>query len=399
MDAHPDSTPHPGDADLAPCRATGGEPGAAAAGSPARGNKPEPAALARPAEAAREADDFEPLSYLDLEAAARDRGDWLWRGLLAPGNLTLLTSLWKSGKSTLIGLLLARMKTGGLLGGLEVRPGRAVVVSEEAPLIWYQRGQAVDLSGHVQWFCQPFRGRATPRQWQRLMDRIRRLHDAGGVDLLVIDSLSKLAPLRTENDAVQMQEALAPLEAVAAHGPAALVAHHPRKGAVRPGQAARGSGALTASVDIAIEMFPMSGRPGDRRRRLRCYSRYEATPRKWVMELTADGKDYRSLGASGEPDLESAWPALEAVLGVAERPLSRAQLLARWPETAARPSRATLARWLERLVQEGKLTLYGEGRRKDPYKYALANAVERWQRELWERLGLERDQPGEKPAR
>jgi AAA domain len=34
---------------------------------------------------------------------------WLWHGFLGPGKVTLLTSQWKSGKTTLVSLLLARM--------------------------------------------------------------------------------------------------------------------------------------------------------------------------------------------------------------------------------------------------------------------------------------------------
>ena len=33
---------------------------------------------------------------------------WLWRGYLAHGFLTLLTSQWKTGKTTLLAVLLAR---------------------------------------------------------------------------------------------------------------------------------------------------------------------------------------------------------------------------------------------------------------------------------------------------
>ncbi len=62
--------------------------------------------------------------------------DWLWRGYLAPGQLTLPTSLWKSGKTTLLSILLARLKDGGELLGLPVRPARALVVSEESPVLW-----------------------------------------------------------------------------------------------------------------------------------------------------------------------------------------------------------------------------------------------------------------------
>jgi hypothetical protein len=71
-------------------------------------------------------------------------------------------------------VLLARMKTGGLLGGRPVRTGRAVVVSEEPPVNWHSRGKVVDLVGHVDWFCQPFRGRPRKKQWLKLLDRIGR---------------------------------------------------------------------------------------------------------------------------------------------------------------------------------------------------------------------------------
>ena len=49
---------------------------------------------------------------------------WLWHGLLARGNLTLLTAVSKSGKTTLLSLLLARRHQGGTLAGLAVQPGK-----------------------------------------------------------------------------------------------------------------------------------------------------------------------------------------------------------------------------------------------------------------------------------
>src|SRR5262249_47759318 len=72
---------------------------------------------------------FTPLWANQLSAAASR--PWLWQGYLAPGNVTLLTSQWKSGKTTLIAVLLARLKTGGSLAGLSVVPARAAVITEE----------------------------------------------------------------------------------------------------------------------------------------------------------------------------------------------------------------------------------------------------------------------------
>jgi hypothetical protein len=37
-----------------------------------------------------------------LQSGAPRAIPWLWEGYLAPGALTLLTSLWKSGKTTLV---------------------------------------------------------------------------------------------------------------------------------------------------------------------------------------------------------------------------------------------------------------------------------------------------------
>src|SRR5690348_2782092 len=50
--------------------------------------------------------------------------DWLWQGYIASGNITLFTSLWKAGKTTLISVLLARLHDGQPLAGLRVRPSK-----------------------------------------------------------------------------------------------------------------------------------------------------------------------------------------------------------------------------------------------------------------------------------
>src|SRR6266852_6100032 len=144
--------------------------------------------------------------------------------------------------------------------------------------MWLDRSKVLDLDCHIDWFCRPFRGKPTDADWQELVGRVVRLHEQKGVALLVIDALTNLSPMRTENDAVQMLNALRPLQALTARGVAALIAHHPKKGLIVPGQAARGSGALSGYVDIIVEMQAVSGKPDDRRRRLRAFSRHAATP-------------------------------------------------------------------------------------------------------------------------
>jgi hypothetical protein len=336
---------------------------------------------------------YVPQSLAALKAVSPQRLDWLWHGYLAPGNVTLLTSLWKSGKSTLISVLLARLKTGGAIAGRAVRAGRAVVISEEPASLWVERSRTLDLDGHVDWFCQPFRGRPTPRAWRELLDQVGRLRDQRGADLLVIDALANLAPLRSENDSVQMLKALRPLQELTARGLGLLISHHPRKGRVLPGQAARGSGALSGYADILVEMRAVSPRAGDRRRRLRAYSRHAATPPSLVLGWTADGTDYVDLGSAAELDFDQVWPVLQGILGEAEGTLTRRALLRRWPDTAVAPSKVTLWRWLDRAVREGRVLQDGLGTRKDPFRYSLPGMVEKWQESFLASFtkGLERD--------
>jgi hypothetical protein len=71
-----------------------------------------------------------------LLSAQEEVTPWLWQGYLAPGLVTLLTSQWKSGKTTLVAVLWTRLQHGGALAGLPVSPCRAIVVSEERHADW-----------------------------------------------------------------------------------------------------------------------------------------------------------------------------------------------------------------------------------------------------------------------
>src|SRR5438552_862674 len=95
--------------------------------------------------------------------------NWLWRGYLAPGQLTLLTSLRKSGKTTLLAVLLARLKDGGELLGMPVRPAKALVLSEENTALWQMRQQRLALGEHAQVICQPFASKPAGADWRALL--------------------------------------------------------------------------------------------------------------------------------------------------------------------------------------------------------------------------------------
>ncbi len=312
------------------------------------------------------------VSLADLTAAHRPM-DWLWQGYVAPGNVTLLTSQWKLGKTTLVALLLARMRNGGRLAGLSVAPGRAVVVSEEGPQLWFHRVQKLDIGDHVCGFFRPFGGRPSPDEWVALIDRIAQLHEEKGISLAVIDPLASFLPSRDENSAAGMLEALVPLQQLTGRGLAVLLLHHPRKKRSKDGDHSRGSGALPAFVDILIEMHPYSrSSPFDRRRRLRAWSRHEETPRQRVIELTADGTDYLAHGNQADESFADNWNLLRAILAAAPGKLTRREIHERWPPGSPKPTEATLWKWLDRALAQGLVLREGSGRKNEAFRYGVA---------------------------
>jgi hypothetical protein len=291
---------------------------------------------------------------------------------LAAGSVTLLTSQWKSGKTTLVAVLLARLKAGGSLAGLSVTPAKAAVVSEEDSRLWYARHLKLSFADHLCLFCQPFPGRPSVEDWSALIEHLLGLRRQHGLDLLVIDTLAYFLPTRGENLAVSMLDALTPLRRLTAAGMSVLILHHPRKGETRPGQAARGSGSLAGFVDILVEMHWV-GRPtsDDRRRLLLGYSRYEETPRSRVIELTADGKDYVSHGSGPDEGDDPGWAVLRSILAGVGEGLTRREIRGRWPAGLKAPEQSTLWHWLERAADQGKLLRSGAGRKTDPFRYRL----------------------------
>jgi RecA-family ATPase len=307
--------------------------------------------------------------------------DWVWEGYLAAGQVTLLVGLWKGGKTTLISVLIARMAGGGTVGGRAVRAGRVLVVSEEDQRLWAMRGRQLGLGQHARFMCRPFRGRQpTPEDWRLLVDHVLALRDSEGLDLVVVDSLTAFLPGRSSSDAGGIADLFIALRRLTAAGVSVLVLHHPRRGSSAAGESARGGAAAREFVDILVEMSRLtSPLSDDRRRKLTGFSPYPQTPRRLVIELSPDGTDYTAVGDVGDAaaDLDDGWPLLLRVLEEAGQPLTRQEILTGWPPDHRRPNAATVWRWLERAVADGRVRREGTGRPRDPFRYGVGGGEER----------------------
>lgn len=325
---------------------------------------------------------FKLIRFAEVPASAESELRWLWNGYLASRNVTLLTSQWKVGKTTLLALLLAKMESGGALAGQEVAPGKALVISEELPSQWRIRAQRIGMGLNVTGFCRPFVGKPTQEQWVELVDRLEELRVEEEFRLVVIDSLAFFSPEGSENHGDGMLRMLRALERLTAADVAVLILHHPRKGATLTGQAARGAGAISAYCDILIEMQGIPG-PGqnERRRRLLAWSRHEETPHDVTIELSADGREYYECPSTQEDEVQQAISTVVDILKSVGQPLSRRQIQERWPGLD-RPDQTTLWRWLERGVQRGQFKSAVTGGKGSPLIYSLPGVDAPWRPDI-----------------
>ena len=101
---------------------------------------------------------------------------WIWEGVIAEEAITLLSAPEKTGKSTLLGLLVDRRNRGGTLLGKTVRPGKTIVCSEEHSLIWALRQPPLEFGPQVE-FHRPLGGKPTWRKWRWFVDHLLSMGD------------------------------------------------------------------------------------------------------------------------------------------------------------------------------------------------------------------------------
>ncbi|MBX9582117.1 MAG: helicase RepA family protein [Gemmataceae bacterium] len=305
-------------------------------------------------------------------AAPAPAVDWVWDGYLARRNLTLLTSRWKAGKTTLLAGLLRAMADGAPFLGRPTAAGHALVVTEEDPDHWAYRSQAIPVGPHARVVSRPFLTRPTVRQWYELAGRVKALRAAGPVDLLVVDPLATFLPGKSDSDPSALNDFLTPLRILARGGTAVLVLHHPRKARSEEGSAARGSGALLGAVDVVLELSEYGPLATDQnRRKLTGRGRLPGVPRVLAYEWEPGTPEFRAVPDPTGARFRDNWEAVRGLLAGRRVPATHGELLADWPGDRPRPAGWQLYDWLARAAANGLAVRTGGGTRNDPYRFAV----------------------------
>lgn len=294
--------------------------------------------------------------------------DWRWYPYLAAGHTTLLTGLWKAGKTTLLAHLLRMFGDGGKLVG-NVSQNSVLVISEESGTLWARRRENVGIGDHCHILLSPFLTRPSVTDWTAFIVYLARKVEETGYGLVVFDTVSRWWPVSKENDASQVIAALMPMAALTDVGAAVLLIHHPRKGDGDQGQASRGSGAFPGFVDTILELRRYAPNdPDDCRRTLTCLSRFEEPEPEVVVELRDDG--YTCLGSKSAARQGDRMQAITDILPKQPPGMTVTEVREAWPEDR-KPGERTLRRDLRTAADDGQLLRDGDGTKGAPYRFSI----------------------------
>lgn len=195
-------------------------------------------------------------------ATVPDSIPWIAQPLVYAGGVTLLAGPPKAGKSTLASNLQRCRETGeSLLGSWNVVTGPTLLVTEEG-------GVAVAYKTEGLHALEVMDRRAAVQAelgFPQMLDAVGGWATEHPGGLAFIDTLAIWAGIDNENDASEVSAAVAKVTALAqATDLAIVVVHHARKSGGENGEAIRGSGAILATVDIAVELSRVSPTSDDR---------------------------------------------------------------------------------------------------------------------------------------
>lgn len=316
------------------------------------------------------------------ELRHREANDkWLWDGYISRGGVTMLSALWKAGKSTLLSHMLRAFdgRASEFLGQ-KITAARVLYVSEEHEELWAERRDELNIGDHVGMICRPFRGRPSPGEWAAFLGSLTNTVIEHRFDLVIMDTISKLWPVREENDAGQVEDALMPVWSITNGGAGLVLVHHNRKSDGKEFTGSRGSGGLPAFCETLMEFRRASEDSKDRKRIISAAGRYRETPDKLLIELQPSGyvshgdPDGLDLEAKtklgfGKTDERQRWQdaAHEIVTEVARTYSEISALLGERLGHGVR--REDLLAWLDAAAVSGAFEKTGSGRKGDPHRW------------------------------
>lgn len=306
--------------------------------------------------------DFNPVLLSDLKKEDCPV-EWLWEGYIARGHITLLAALWKAGKTTFLAELFRCMSEGTRLAGQQVHPCPILYLSEERTTQWITRRDEKNIIIPVHLLCNPLKRKLDYGSWVAWIERAANYSEEKGIQMVIIDTLTTFSSVIDENDSMQVNAALLPLNYFREKNIAVLLVHHFRKSGGNEGTASRGSGALMGYVDIIMEFSRLEpDDPQGTQRKLVGLSRFDETPAEIILDYIDGEYSSQVVTSSREARKQNkAKKVLELIRKMRsgeeiEETFTSTDLYDHWDDNVfKRPTERTIRNYLNELITMEKL--------------------------------------------
>ena len=183
-----------------------------------------------------------------LEGVPKDV-QWIVPDIIYEGGSSLLSGPPKVGKSTYVAALMQSLENGTPFLDRYVGQRPIALLTEESGLpVQFKYGMLKTLDV-MDKSMYPLDG------WHESLQRVHQWAQAHPGGVVFIDTLSVWAGIEDENDASKVTQRMTEINLVKANNSVGIVlVHHARKSGGDNGEAVRGSGAMTATVDNVVEM-------------------------------------------------------------------------------------------------------------------------------------------------
>jgi len=327
--------------------------------------------------------DFAPKLLSDL-VTEDYQIDWLWEGFIAKGHITLLSALWKAGKTTLVAELFRNMQDEGSLAGQKTNKCRVLYLSEEREAQWVERREEKKITLPIYVLCNPLKRKLKPEEWVQWIEKAADYCVANDLSLAVIDTVTTFSSVTDENDSSQVNASLLPLNYFREKNIAVLLVHHFRKSGGNEGTASRGSGALMSYVDVIMEFSRLEGDdPNNNQRKLISLSRFDKTPNEVILDY--DGNEYSSQIATSSREAKKhnkskkTLSLIEKLIAnkIIESKFTPTDIHEHWDDSLGQcPSEKTVRNYFEDLISMEKIEYSLENRNVGKTKARLYKIID-----------------------
>ena len=298
----------------------------------------------------------------DLLAKAPAKTEYLIEGLYPKGMVIASLGKIKSGKTTFKLQSIEAIRTGQPFLKLETTPTTILYVTEQGMESFLAQAQKAQLSEcAVRGTRLITHSDLISMDWPARAQLIGQQTAACKAGLVVVDTFSRVALVKEENDAGEMQAAVDILQNFIPKGTTIDLTQHERKSGGEIEDAGRGTSALGGCADVLLRISRVAGAGQDRRRDIQTISRpWTAFEEPQRIELGDDG--YHIVGpvnGCAGRDLESKIPAfLDGLHLTLDEIIERTE-----------GSRSNVQRALDNLIRDGLVCSTGEGKKGDPKRY------------------------------